>query len=109
MEIAQANPDQVHRIIQVFHVARKDRMPYLPELHTPEEDKACFTELLRKGGVLVARDGEKAVAFCAFHDGWIDHLYVLPSYQRKGVGTLLLNEAKTVSEELQLWVFQRNK
>ena len=44
----------------------------------------------------------------AFRDGWIDHLYVLPTAQGRGAGTELLQVAKSASDRLQLWTFQRN-
>ena len=44
----------------------------------------------------------------AFHDDWIEQLYVLPEAQGQGVGTALLDVAKRASERLQLWTFQRN-
>ena len=44
----------------------------------------------------------------AFHDDWIEQLYVLPEAQGQCVGTALLDVAKRASNRLQLWTFQRN-
>ena len=58
---------------------------------------------------MVGEVDSKLVAFCAYREGWLDHLYVLPEYQRRALGTALLNDAMHASSELQLWVFQRNE
>lgn len=44
----------------------------------------------------------------AFHDDWIEQLYVLPAAQGQGIGTALLGVAQRASARLQLWTFQRN-
>ena len=44
----------------------------------------------------------------AFRKDWIDQLYVLPDAQRRGVGTELLQVAKSSFDRRQLWTFQRN-
>ena len=57
------------------------------------------------------RAWETAVAsggVVAFHDDWIEQLYVLPEMQGQGLGTALLDVAKHTSDRLQLWTFQRN-
>jgi YVTN family beta-propeller protein len=39
---------------------------------------------------------------------WIDQLYVLPGLQRRGVGTALLDIARSTYSSLHAWTFQRN-
>jgi len=48
------------------------------------------------------------VGIIAFREGWIDQLYVLPSAQGRGIGTALLDIAKSTFSPLELWTFQRN-
>ena len=96
-------------IALVLRVARQHNLPYLPELHTPEEDLGYIKEkVLKEDQVVVADESGKVVGFCAFKDGWIDHLYILPEYQGKGIGKSLLNRAKDGNSKLELWTFQRN-
>jgi len=83
-------------------------MPYLPALHTPEDDRVFFREqIFRKCDVWVAERGE-IVGYCAFRDGWVDHLYVHPSAHGGGLGSALLKKAMDAYPALKLWVFQRN-
>ena len=55
-----------------------------------------------------AFDGGAMTGVIAFHDDWIEQLYVLPQARGQGVGTALLDIAKRTSDHLQLWTFQRN-
>ena len=96
-------------IAKVFRTAREHNLPYLPQLHTPEEDLEYLKEkVLREDQIVIADESGKIIGFCAFKQGWLDHLYILPEYQGKGIGKSLLDKAKNASSQLQLWVFQKN-
>ena len=58
--------------------------------------------------LIVAEENGKIVGFCAFKEGWVNHLYVLPGYQERGIGRALLDKAKRAYPNLKLWVFQKN-
>lgn len=96
----------------VAAIARQSRshfMPYLPVLHTAQEDTAFFRDVVfRECAVWIAEDGRVPVGFCAFREGWVDHLYLLPAYVGRSLGETLLNMAKDRHRFLQLWVFQQN-
>jgi GNAT superfamily N-acetyltransferase len=84
-------------------------LPWLTGLHTPEEDRWFYRERMFATCTLWgAFDGDVMTGVIAFHDDWIEQLYVLPEAQGRGVGTQLLDSAKRASERLQLWTFQRN-
>src|SRR5206468_13122062 len=53
-------------------------------------------------------DGSGMLGIIAFREGWIDQLYVLPTTQRRGIGSALLQIAQSASPRLELWTFQRN-
>ncbi len=98
----------VAAIAAVSRRARQERMPYLPDLHTPEEDRAFFRGFVEGATVWVAEASGAVVGFVAFAAGWVDHLYVDPGWQGRGVGSALLDQAKAAAPQLQLWVFQKN-
>jgi GNAT superfamily N-acetyltransferase len=84
-------------------------LPYLPELHTPQEDLRFFADKLLPGNeVWLAEEGGGVLGYIAFHPGWIAHLYVHPDHQGRGVGPRLLERALADSGERRLWTFQRN-
>lgn len=57
---------------------------------------------------MVAEQAARIVGFCAFGRGWLNHLYVDPSYQGLGIGGELLRIAMQSRGRLTLWVFQQN-
>lgn len=94
---------------RVHRAAFDHALPWLKGLHTPDEDRWFFRErVFRACEVWGAFDGDAMSGMIAFREGWIDQLYVLPSAQRHGVGTLLLQVAQQAFTALQLWTFQRN-
>jgi ribosomal protein S18 acetylase RimI-like enzyme len=93
----------------VHRAAFDHALPWLAGLHTPQEDRRFFRErVLSACEVWGASDGSGLVAIIAFREGWIDQLYVLPTAQRRGIGTALLDVARSKLARLELWTFQRN-
>ena len=104
--IRQANDGDIVPVARLFGAVRAACLPYLPDLHTPEEDLAFFRErVFRECEVWIAGaiDG-----FIAFRAGWVDHLYVAPERQRAGIGGALLAQAMRSHSPLRLWTFQKN-
>ena len=103
---------ELHDMDQVAVVQRRSRnraLPWIKVLHTPEEDRWFFRECAFKTCHLWGyfEDGE-LTGFIAYRAGWIDHLYVLPTSQHRGIGSALLQVAQSKMRRLNLWTFQRN-
>jgi GNAT superfamily N-acetyltransferase len=59
--------------------------------------------------IWVIEDRGRVVGFAGLSSGWVDHLYVDPSSQGRGFGTMLLEHVKELQPEgTRLWVFQKN-
>ena len=85
-------------------------LTFLPDLHTPEEDLAFVRDaMLVEERVTLAEQAGKLLGMMAEHDDWISHLYLEPTARRRGIGSLLLADAKTRHAKLQLWCFQQNR
>ncbi|MDD7969943.1 GNAT family N-acetyltransferase [Roseinatronobacter alkalisoli] len=96
-------------IAKIHRTSRQEAMPWLPVLHTPEEDIWYFkTMVLPVEKVLIAREGVHAVGFISVNQGWLNHLYITPDRWGSGFGTKLLQAARSDLSYLQLWVFQKN-
>lgn len=102
--------DDVADLADVYIRARREAMPYLPVLHTRAQTLAWMRGwLLEKSAVTVAADGDGILGFSGSQDRHLDHLYVDPSAQARGVGSLLLGQAlDAAGGALTLHVFQRN-
>jgi GNAT superfamily N-acetyltransferase len=90
------------------HVTRVS-LPYLPDLHTPEEDLWFFSErLFQENEVWVAEAEGQIVGYIAFKPGWISHLYIHPDHEGRGLGPELLAKALEDGTARELWTFQQN-
>jgi ribosomal protein S18 acetylase RimI-like enzyme len=85
-------------------------MTYLPQMYTDDETRTFIKDvLLPNNEVWVAEEGDDAVGFVGFGDGFIRHLWVQRASQGQGIGTALLKVAMDrCPDGLQLWVFQKN-
>ncbi|WP_262271612.1 GNAT family N-acetyltransferase [Microvirga yunnanensis] len=84
-------------------------LPYLPDLHTPDEDLVFFqATVFPTSEVWLAEAGAQLLGFAAARLDWLDHLYVDPAWHGRGVGSALLSCARDRRCELNLWTFQAN-
>jgi GNAT superfamily N-acetyltransferase len=108
--IRAARSDDVETIADVHLDSRREAMPWLAVLHSREETIAYFADRLRAHEkLLVAEVNALVVGFIALEGNHVDHLYIAPSYQNRGIGHTLLAKAKELYPNgLTLWTFQRN-
>jgi ribosomal protein S18 acetylase RimI-like enzyme len=97
-------------VAEVF-IASFDTLTFLPKLYTNEETiDFVATVVMSEQEVLVAEEEGTIVGFLALgHGDTLEHLYVHPDSQGRGVGSALLERAKErLSGGFSLWVFQQN-
>src|SRR4051812_17162424 len=113
IEIREADRDRDAPAIAEIHlVARRHAMPYLHRPHTNDETRDYFARAVgdRPAAWWVATIGDQLVGYMLIDGENLDHLYVRPGWQRRGIGLALLRKAKELSpQRLQLWTFQRNR
>jgi len=108
IQITKALKEEASDVVNIFTRAR-EKMEYLPIIHTPQENRNYFSDLVEARTVLVIKQNNTNVGFTHLNDTWIMHLYIDPSFQNQGFGKLLLDKLKTLSpSELNLWVFEAN-
>jgi GNAT superfamily N-acetyltransferase len=109
--LRRAHPADATAVATLHLAARRHAMPYLPELRSDDEVRVWTREtLLPKAEVWIAEIAGEPVGYLALVDDILDHLYVAPDHQGRGVGSVLLAKAKALRPEgLQLYAFQRNR
>jgi len=104
--IRRADAGDLEALARLFRAVFRAHLPYLPELHTPEEDLWFFRHrVFVECAVWIAGTPD---GFIAFRKGWVDHLYVRTEQQGCGLGTALLAQAMRTHKPLRLWTFQKN-
>ena len=111
IDIVEAKPADAAAIAEIHLTARRDAMPYLHLAHSDDSTRAWFAKVVSDRPLCwwVARCEGQILGYMRVVGDELDHLYVLPNWQRRSVGLALLNRAKLQSPaRLALWTFQRN-
>jgi GNAT superfamily N-acetyltransferase len=107
--ICSAVLDDMHPVARLHRHVRRTCLPYLPDLHTPDEDLAFFQgQVFPNSTIWLAKAGAQLIGVAVARQDWLDHLYVDPVWHGRGVGRALLLVAEEGARELNLWTFQQN-
>jgi ribosomal protein S18 acetylase RimI-like enzyme len=113
--LRRAEPEDADTLAVILRSAMRAAMPSLPELRTPTEDRWFLREVvLPNTEVWVAELDGHVVGFTALGSrdevAFMEHIYVAPEYQARGIGSELMNRAKERRPTgFRLWVFQVNE
>ncbi len=110
VRLRPATQADAETITEILLTSRRRAMPYLRQLYTDAQARTWIEgHVLVECDVTVALLAERVVGFIAVRAGFLDHLYVTPDAQSRGVGSRLLAAAKAARPDgLRLYVFQRN-
>jgi putative acetyltransferase len=109
VELRRATPDDMAAVAVLHRHTVLTSLPFVPRLHTPQEDAAWFRERLYAANqVWLAEASGGLAGYIAFRPDFIEHLFIRPDAQGQGLGVLLLDKAKADTFELSLWTFQQN-
>ncbi len=109
MSLRRATPADAAPVARLQRHVVSVSLPYLPDVHTPEEDLWFFSErLFPENEVWVAEVDDQIIGYVAFKPGWVSHLYIHPDHQGQGIGPQLLAKALEDGAPRELWTFQQN-
>jgi putative acetyltransferase len=113
VEVHRLECEQLAAAVDVWVRARWDAQPWLEERmgYTGEQNLAFFRDVICvEFQVWIAAEGATVLGLIALKDNEIDRLYVAPEFQRRGIGSALLDKARELSPEwLGLFTHQRNE
>ncbi len=105
--IRDYRPEDFEAVTILWRIAREKSVPDFQRAkgHFFYEDQDYFRlHILKEDQVWVVEMEERPVAFMAMRNDFIDHLYVHPDCQRRGIGKALLEYARRLSPE-HLWLY----
>jgi ribosomal protein S18 acetylase RimI-like enzyme len=110
VHIRPAASADVAEVAELFIASQADALPFLGQLHTPDETRAFIAgQVFVQCEMWVAVEDGRMVGMMALNGEHIDHLYLSPGHYRRGIGTLLLDWAKQLRPRLlTLYAFQSN-
>ena len=110
VETRKAMTSDAAEVAELFIASQADAVPFLSKLHNEQETRAFIAnQVFQQCEVWVALEGARTVGMMALNRTHIDHLYLLPGYYRRGIGSMLLDRAKQLSPKmLSLYAFQMN-
>jgi chorismate mutase/GNAT superfamily N-acetyltransferase len=120
LTLRPATSDDAETLAGLFRAAREAAYPAMPPtVHPPHEVRHWFRELLGLAPrttpmpegreTWVAEDGSEVVGYLVLDPEWLDSLYVRPDRTGEGIGTVLLDLAKSLRPGgFGLWVFETN-
>ena len=112
-----ATDTDAEQVASVLLASRKQFVAFAPMAHRDDEVRAWVANLLIPGGgvsVAVAGSSNEGIVgmMAVSHQdgvGWIDQLYLHPSWVGRGIGTRLLDLAKeSLGSPIRLYTFQEN-
>jgi len=110
-EIRHARPEDAAVIGDLYWRAREAAVPAIPPSVHPRDDvlEHFGTVILTERDTWLAVEGDAVIGLLVLEPGWVDHLYLEPSRTGEGIGTQLLDHAKSVQPDgLDLWAFRSN-
>ena len=105
--IRDFRPGDFEPVTILWRIAREKSLPEFQRAkgHFFYEDQDYFRDhVLKDNKILVVEENERPVAFMAMRDEFIDHLYVHPDFQHRGIGRALLDYARQLSPE-HIWLY----
>lgn len=115
LDLRAATVDDADALADVYLRSRKELVACAPLVHSDEAIRDWIRRhLIPEGRTTVAVADGRVIGFLAISKatecGWIDQLYLLPESVERGIGTRLLEVAKSkLIPPIRLYTFQCNE
>ena len=101
-------PGDVDAIVELYERSFRT-LTLLPRLHTLEEHRAWFGQVVDQRETWVWEAEGAILGFIVLGDATVDYPYVEPEMTGRGIGSALLDQAKRRRRAgFCLWTFQKN-
>lgn len=113
VNIRRARDQESEQIADLWLRSRRASVPDIPPpAHSDDEVRDWFRDVVvphREVWLASREDDRELLGLLVLHGDWVDQLYVAPECVGGGIGSRLLDVAKTARPAgLQLWTFESN-
>ncbi len=109
--LRRARPDDGPEVAEVWLRSRRSAVPAIPApVHSDDATRDWLhTVVVSNPDVWVLEHAGGLIAVMVLEDSWVDQLYVLPEWSRRGAGSRLIEQAQELRPQgLQLRTFTSN-
>jgi len=100
--------DDLKAVMQIWYEASKVGHPFFSEQELAEDRIEIIEKYIPVARQWVYDEGGQILGFIALLEKHIGGLFVAPEYHRRGIGTKLIEHAKSIHERLTVGVFKAN-
>ena len=111
MIVRRFEDDDLEPVLALWHESRRRAHWDIPvhRTYTIDDDRGFMTgTMIPRNELWVAEREGRPVGFMAVMPGWVNQLYVAVEAQRSGVGSALIEYAKSLMDDIRLHTFQSN-
>jgi GNAT superfamily N-acetyltransferase len=109
LRVVEFRPEFVAELVPMWRSSFEAAVGIADPHPLDEQRDYLMRNVVPECAIRVAQVGDEIVGFVAASSSSVAQLYIRTSYQRRGIGTLLLNWAKQQSRgDLWLYTFARN-
>lgn len=106
--IRQATEKDIDDLVEIWYKASVIAHDFIPEAYWQKNKEAMGNTYLPHSEMYVSTARNGLTGFVALVDDCLAAIFVSPEFQGKGVGSLLLEEAKNHRNKLCLRVYKKN-
>ena len=108
MHIYKMKEQDIPEIVDIWYEASVQAHSFIPGSYWKKNRELMKSRYIPMSETYLVKNGKAAIGFISLVDEYLGALFVRPEFQGKGVGSSLLNQAKTLRDTLHLKVFTKN-
>ena len=109
IEIKEITEKDIPEIVDIWYEVSLQAHGFISSDYWRESKDQMSSKYIPMSETYTATDGENVLGFISLSDEYLAAIFVKSRFQGRGIGTLLLNHAMSLRNNLQLKVFCKNK
>ncbi|MEN5197333.1 N-acetyltransferase [Sphingobacterium faecium] len=107
--IRKAGDADLDQLVEIWYEASQQAHNFIKKEYWETNKTAMRTQYLPSSEIYLLDHEAEISGFIALVENEVAAIFVSPTHQGKGIGTLLLNHVKKMRDDLQLKVYKNNR